>query len=215
MTFISMVFAFLFLVIVVLAVIGLAGVTVTVISVIRRKKAVRQGMQPRKAGLIVGIVLMSIPVLVIAGTVLLFAFGGRNSSYRRAVSDRDALYAGIREKDAGVIYEVFSPYTKDQNAISYEDIDGMLAFIEGNVVSFHELLPSEYCEQYGADGRFEIQNYHGEIWDIVTDTEKTYEIYYFGYSQYDGDENRLGLEQITVRSDDEILEIGIGTEEKP
>lgn len=212
MAFVFMVFVFFLIAAGFLGIIGLTGLTITIISAIRREKAVREGREPHKAGIITGISLMAVPVLIVGGIVLYFTINsGKGSSYELATSYRDSLQSGIQNDDTQMIYTAFSEYTQSRHTELYGEIEEMFTFIKGDVESYTNLLPAENCEKYAENGSFEIQNFRGEIRDIVTSSGKTYEIHYFGYSQYDGDENRLGLEKITVKCGDEQIEVGIDT----
>lgn len=73
MAFISMVFVFLGIAVLVLGGMGLTGLIILVISGIRREKAIREGVEsPSKAGMITGLVLMAVPVLIVGGLALFF-----------------------------------------------------------------------------------------------------------------------------------------------
>ena len=74
MTVVSAAAALLILAGAVLCMIQSVGAVITVISLIRRKKAAEQGRKPHKAGLIIGIVLMGVPALIAVGIVLYLVF---------------------------------------------------------------------------------------------------------------------------------------------
>ncbi|MCM1282830.1 MAG: hypothetical protein NC180_00590 [Muribaculaceae bacterium] len=76
MAFVSMLFMyltiFLLICLCILSVIALTGLIILIVSLVKRHVAKKRGMPPKKAGLIVGIVLLCIPLALAEFIVIAF-----------------------------------------------------------------------------------------------------------------------------------------------
>ena len=212
MAFVSLIMAFIFIFLLILGAVFMLGAIITIVSLIRRKKAAKRGEKPKRVGLITGIIIMLLPILTFLGIILFFMFGDKSDSYEKATSCRDSITAGIENDDAEIIYSAFSQNTQAADTGLMSEIEGVLEFIDGNVESYRAVLPSENCEKYDEDGMFEIMNFHGDVYNIKTDKGNEYILYYFGYSQDDDHPERLGLDYIRVKDGNGSAEAGIAQE---
>ena len=213
LAFVPLLISSLLVVVIILAVVFCVifgvGAVVTIVSLIKRKKAALRGETPKRAGLITGIIIMLMPVVAVIVIVLFFALGKGSESYARAKEYRDTLAAGVESSDAEMIYSAFSPEAIANDDSLTAEINDMLDFINGDVESMNPVLPSENCEEYDEDGDYKVVSFHGNIDNIVTGSGKRYRIVYYGYSKDDEHPEKLGIDRIVISDGSGRVEIGI------
>ena len=213
LAFVSMILAFLFVFIIILVAVFLLGAIITVISVIKRKKARNKGEKPKRAGLIFGIIIMLLPIFTVLGIGLLFAFGDNGTnSYDTAKEYRDILVSGLENNDADMIYSAFSSDTRKADSSLSSEINEMLEYIDGNVTDCDVPLPSEYCEKYDEKGMYEIMMFNGKIGNIKTDKNKEYHIMYYGRSMDDESPDKIGIDTVMLYYGDGYISVGLDRE---
>lgn len=201
MAFVSMVIAFLVICIGIFGIMMLAGLILTVVSAVRRRRALREGQPPHKAGLIAGIILMLLPAALICVLVVWLSLNRNDSSYVDAAEFRDMLSDGLTEGNITMIQSAFSESERAADPSLSEEIDGMLTLFGGSLSDCEQLLPNKYCDKYTESGMFEIQHFSGELRSGTAASGETYTVFYYGYCQYDGHPEQLGLNYIAVYSD--------------
>ena len=209
MAFVSMFIVFLMLCAGILGLIFLLGIILIAVSAVRRRRARARGEQPKKAGLIAGIVLTVLPGLLIGGIALALSHGGREDSPDKI---SDALSSALTEGDSGAVCALFSEYARSQCPALETEVGGMLELFGGSITGSEKGFPSETCEKYADDGSCIVLHFEGEFRDAKSASGKVFYIRFFGYSRYEGDPDMVGLECITA-SDGETR-IAVGMQEK-
>lgn len=202
MAFASMFIIFLLFCIAFLGIITLLGIVLIIISAVRRRRAVREGRKPHKAGLITGIILTVLPAVIIGvlGIWIVLSGNGKDNSYQKMMYCHDTLEEGLMNGDSAIILSAFSESEKAAEPALQEDIDGLLQFLGGSISGYTDLKPHENHSQYDENGMPQVRSFYGEIEDAAAGSGKTYTIYYCGYSQYYEQSEKIGLTAITVRS---------------
>lgn len=198
MAFASMTIIFLLICAVLLGFLVLLGLVLIIVSAVRRKRARAQGQMPKSAGLTAGIILTLLPGVLIGVICVLLKTHSGESSWKRAVSARDTLEAGLTAGDADMIYSAFSETAKAENPALRAQLEDMLTALGSSIGSYSQLLPKEVCDKYNDDGSFAVQHFSGDIRDAESAGGAVYFIRYYGYSQFDGEPGQLGLTCIAV-----------------
>ena len=209
MAFASMFLMFLMICIGVLGLTALLGVLLIIVSCVRRSRARANGQQPKKAGLIAGILLTVVPGALVALCGALLAHGSGGSSYKKARELRDVLEAGLTAGDSAQILSAFSETAKAECPGLSGEIGDLLERIGGSVGSYEQQLPKESAEAYAENGAITVMRFEGELENAAAADGKTYRIRYFGYSRDESHPERVGLERITVTGGETELVIGI------
>ena len=213
MAFVSMFLALIFVFALILGAVFLLGVVITIISLIRRRKAVRKGETPKRAGLITGVIIMLVPVVTVLGMVLHIVFSKGSESYKMAKEYRDTLVAGIESDDADKIYSSFSPQAMAYDEALNAEIENMLEFIDGDAEVTKAVLPSENVK-YDKNNEYDMVTFSGEINVTSKESGKEYRVCYNGFSKNDDHPEKMGIGYIKVISDSKTLEIGMKNEDK-
>ena len=202
MAFASMFIMFLLFCIALCGIITVLGIVLIIVSAVRRRRAVREGRKPKKAGLITGIILIVLPAAVIGVLSIRIALSGdgKESSYRKMMRCHDTLAEGLVSGDSAVIFSAFSESEKTAEPALQEDINGLLHFLGGRISGYTDLMPHENHSQYDENGMPQVRSFCGEIEDAAAGSGKTYRISYSGYSQYYEQSEMIGLTSITVYS---------------
>ncbi len=107
----------------------------------------------------------------------------------------DAIVEAIKSGDADAIEKVYCEETKEKHDIKNE-AESLFQFIDGDVIeiqnSYAGISSSTYYKDYGDIELF----YSGRIEGIKTDTEKTYEIGFYGYFYYRDHDEKKGVSTI-------------------
>lgn len=208
MAFVSMFLVMLIIFLVFLLGIGFTGLIIIIISVIRMKMRQKQGKKPRKAGLIIGIILFSIPIVL---GLFLFITGAISSIDREIarskytcltdewrnewVSDSEAKDAAIEallkaadEGNAEAIKQMFPQNA--QGTVLVAQID---AFFEEYPKGLSE---EEREEQSGSAGN----DYFSTRYEVVMNGVRYY-ICLQGCHQSDEHPEEVGITFFTVESE--------------
>lgn len=166
MAFISMVFVALFIVGAILLGIGLIGLIITIVSV-RKRKRTPEGVKKKKAGLIVGIILMSVPVIPVVLILIYSAYSRialeiqranytcltdewRNEYVPEDKAAKAAMEAMLKAADEGDKEEIKAMFSENaQNEQLDKQIDQFLATYPGKLLQTE--LPEDFLSEYACD----------------------------------------------------------------
>lgn len=120
----------------------------------------------------------------------------------QAEADRvaDVICDAFSVRDAGAIKELFSEYAHEQYDLDKE-ISEAFEFLDGEIVSIGDILAG-YAGGSNSAKYGEVETrFHGTIYDVVTDTGKSYTIYYGAYYNYRLHDDMVGVYTIYVSDD--------------
>lgn len=202
MAFAAMFIALLVIVIGAMGICTLLGIVLIIVSAVRRRRAVREGSKPKKAGLITGIILAVLPALA-AGVLMFWMFNGvQDSPYLKAAGYRDKLNEGLMCGSTEMILSAFSESARSADPALKDEIDGMLELLGGEITDSVPSTPVDWRDELDEKGRSVTRHFTGELENAAAASGETYVIYYSGYCQYEGHPEKLGLTEIKVRSGD-------------
>lgn len=216
MAFISMIFIFLIIIIMILIAIALAGASIIIISLIRRYNAKKKGKKPKKAGLITGFVLLSIPfaivsTLIVSGVVSSIKLHFERLNYNNFVDKWKNEYVS----DYKARNEAIDEFLK---AADNSDIEAISAMFSDNIQKDPqlEIQINEFLKEYpaglsaidyeckgagsigsGGDGT----DYEAFSADCeITTAENTYYIYFSAVTEDEANPENIGLQNFQLRS---------------
>ncbi len=225
MAFISMVFAALFIVAAILLGIGFIGLIVTIVSVIKRKRT-PEGVKKKKAGLIIGIILMSVPVVPVVAILLYTAYSRITLEIQRAnytcltdkwrneyVSEdraaKEAMETMLKAADEGDKEEIKAMFSENaQDELLDKQIDRFLAIYPGGLSQIE--IPKEFLSEYSCDysktdwSESSENGLDEEYFSVCFDVEMDGERYYIsmeGCSYNDDNPEEVGLVLFTVETE--------------
>lgn len=225
MAFISMVFVALFIVGAILLGIGLIGLIITIVSVIKRRRT-PEGVKKKKAGLIVGIILMSVPVVPVAAILIYGAYSRITLEIQRAnytcLTDewrneyvpedkaaKAAMEAMLKAADEGDKEEIKAMFSENaQNEQLDKQIDQFLATYPGKLLQTE--LPEDFLSEYACDysktdwSESSENGFNKEYFSVCFDVEMDGERYYIsmeGCNHNDNNPEEIGLLLFTVETE--------------
>lgn len=112
-------------------------------------------------------------------------------------------------KDSETLKEMFCSRAKIDPDFD-KQIDEAFEYINGNIISYDDYIPSASSANYD-EGKLVERFYSPRIKNIKTDAKRTYKIVINLYTVYDKDEERVGINSLTVRenSEDSVYRLGL------
>lgn len=211
MAFASMFIIFLLFCIIILFLITLSGIIMIIVSVLHRRRAEKEGSQPRKAGLVTGIILTFLPIALICTLWAVISHSNQDNPYTEIGNFKDTLVSGLEKSDSDIILSVFSDSEKEADPDLQSKINDMLKYLDGRVNDYYPDIPED---------RF-IQNisnpymyFSGVIYDNPDRRNQSCSIHYYGYAQYEAYPEKIGITGFEIHNDEEIV-YSVGSKPKP
>lgn len=112
-------------------------------------------------------------------------------------------------KDSGTLKELFCRKAKKDPDFD-KQIDKAFEYINGNIISYDDYIPSCSSTAYD-EGKLVEAFFSPRIKNIKTDAKRTYKIVINLYTTYDKDEERVGINSLTVRenSEESVYRLGL------
>ena len=116
----------------------------------------------------------------------------KRSPHDYAVQVRQNIQKYLKKGDAEAISAMFSEYY----ATSPQEVQGLLNFIDGKIVSFDKssIQSNGHSVEYGVYSEY---GYGGQF-NISTNSGKEYECHFAGYAVYDEEPEQVGLGRLSI-----------------
>lgn len=221
MAFMSMVLVAAFFIIAILLGIGFIGLIVTIVSVIKRKRT-PEGQKKKKAGLIIGIILLSVPVVPVVAILIYSAVDHiqlemqrknytcltdewRNEWVSPEDAREDALKTILKAAEEGDAEEIKKLFPQNAQGPALEK--QINQFLETYPKGLSELeLPELFSKEYSKLSRKGMDSYDEEhyYFSVYFETEMDGERYYVsieGCNQNDAKPEEVGVVLFTVETE--------------
>lgn len=113
--------------------------------------------------------------------------------------DAETLMESLKNKDSQLLKGMFSEYIKDHYSELDDDIDEIISFIDGNIVSCDTTIIG--TPGYSKDEFEYIYRYrYGEINNIITDNGNHYALRYYVVSEEKNKLDHIGIYEICIEN---------------
>lgn len=114
----------------------------------------------------------------------------------------EMILQGIIDEDVEPIKGVFAPYAKEIYSDLDVQIEGMFAFIDGEIISYDEPDGGSWSRAMTEGEGTVKESIMGRVANVKTSTGKTYRIGHGGYSVYKKHPEYVGVTNITIFDED-------------
>lgn len=211
MAFASMFIIILLFCIIILFLITLSGIIMIIVSVLHRRRAVKEGSQPRKAGLITGIILTFLPIALIGTLWAVISHPNPDNPYTKIGNFKDTLVSGLENGNSDVILSVISESEKEADPELQSEINDMLKYLDGRVNDYYPDIPEDRSIQNSSNPYI---FFSGVIYDNPDRRNQSCSIHYYGYAQYEAYPEKIGITGFEIYNDGEIV-YSVGSKPKP
>ncbi len=158
---------------------------------------------------------IDLPIVVLNLIICLILTGCKNNNGEnlmsigyRAQQINNEVMSCIENDNSEALKEMFCKKVLDAYPNIYDDIERFFEFIDGNIVSYKKPIYSEDGSK--KDGEWIKYRSDPQIYGIITDTNKEYNLIYYNILVCKDDPDRIGISEMVITEEDTNLSCKIG-----